>query len=456
MQATRSQLLSTLVLLAITSAPAASYAEHKVVFDKQWVTTVDLLTIGPGDHLWESMGHSALMAFTFRRDSKQLLAQAKALRQQAKQAADAASAAATSKQAAALELQAKQMKVTIYNYGDADFEAEGFIWSFFRGTVKFRSVSSESLPGFVQLYADANRTIVHQRLKLTPDQVRKVIAALEHDLKPANRYYAYHHMEAGCATKIRDLLDRALGGTIRQQLAGQPHPHTARHYGRLGLAGHLAAEVFNDLFMGRMHDLPMDRYYAMFHPQVMADYLQQVRLPAADGKGTVALLSPPMSTLCKRTGKGPGHGQGRSLIHLTYLLIALLLGLGFWAWRAPDQPRRAGWWLLIWSVPMGLAAGLMVFGALVSNVAEGRVNELMLAFPVTDLALIWIGVRWYRGRAVAGKLLRGYAVARVALVLLALALHAAGVLIQQPRVMLVLALVASAGLVAFTRRMNKA
>jgi hypothetical protein len=101
---------------------------------------------------------------------------------------------------------------------------------------------------------------------------------------------------------------------------------------------------------------------------------------------------------------------------------------------------------------MGLASGCMVFGALVSTVTEGRINELLIAFPTTDLLLLGVAIRWLRGRAVAGKLLRGYAIVRLALVLLALAGHAAGLLHQEPRVLVVMALVCTALLLVITRR----
>ena len=39
--------------------------------------------------------------------------------------------------------------------------------------------------------------------------------ALEQNMRPENLYYPCHHMEVGCATKIRDLLDRKLGGLLR-------------------------------------------------------------------------------------------------------------------------------------------------------------------------------------------------------------------------------------------------
>ena len=444
------------VLLCSTVARADEQVKHGA--GGVWVTTIDLLTIGPGEHLWSRMGHSALMVFTFRKDAEKIRGQVKALRARAK--ADPTLAQELSRQAAALEKRGKLYKATIYNWGDADFDASDFEWQFLRGTIKFRISRTDTLPGFVELYARSNRNMVHQRLNLTAAQVKRVSAALERNLLPQNRYYPYHHMGAGCATKIRDLLDRELGGILRKQFDSQPHPLTARDYGRRHLAGHLGAELFSDLFMGRLHDRPFSKYYAMFHPEVLAEYLQQVQVPDPKGSGdSVPLLTPVMSTLCKRQCPAgvkscpPTHGEGRSLIHLSYLWIALLVVLGVFAYRAARRsPTMAGGWLLLWTIPMGLAALAMVVGALASTVIEGRINELMLSFPVTDVALIVVGVRWYRGKAVAGKLLRIYAMARLAMVLLALVLHGTGVFYQEPRIMLLLALVATSGLVVLTRR----
>jgi hypothetical protein len=141
------------------------------------------------------------------------------------------------------------------------------------------------------------------------------------------------------------------------------------------------------------------------------------------------------------------------LIHLGYLWIVLVLGLGVYAIVGqPQRPRRAGVWLLVWALPMALASLAMVFGAVASTVIEGRINELLLSYPPTDIALVAVGWRWYRGRAFAGTLLRGYAWVRVGMVVLALLGHASGLLYQEPRVLVVLALVATSLLVVITRR----
>jgi hypothetical protein len=205
--------------------------------------------------------------------------------------------------------------------------------------------------------------------------------------------------------------------------------------------------------MGRLHDQPQSKYFALYLPSLLSEYLQQVKVPdPAGGKKMVPLAGPPQ-TLYKRRGPPATAGEGRTLVHLTYIWTALIVILGVLALLTqPERSRRAGIWLLLWALPMGMASACMVFGALVSTVIEGRINELLIAFPTTDLLLVGTAIRWLRGRAVAGRLLRGYAVVRLALVLLALAGHAAGLLYQEPRVLVVMALICTALLLVITRR----
>lgn len=118
----------------------------------------------------------------------------------------------------------------------------------------------------VNHYAEANRTVTCQRLALSRPQVDTIVAALEREVRPENRYYPYHYLTTSCATRIRDLLDRVLDGALRRALEAE-RDHPVRHYARRGYAGHLAAELANDLFMGRLHDIPRSKYSSLYVPE---------------------------------------------------------------------------------------------------------------------------------------------------------------------------------------------
>ena len=61
----------------------------------------------------------------------------------------------------------------------------------------------------VYLYGD--RTIWVQPLPLTDEQERKVITKLEYDIQEDHKHYAYDHFWDNCTTRVRDVLDVAIG-----------------------------------------------------------------------------------------------------------------------------------------------------------------------------------------------------------------------------------------------------
>ena len=411
----------TFVLAISTSALADKPDANKpFVTPAGWTTELHLLTMGPAEHAFTRFGHTAVMAIARKKGTKQYISR-------------------------------------VYNYGDADFGAFGFEWRFFRGTAQFRATAIGSLNETVTLYARQNRYITHQLLNLSEAAERKLIAALEHDLKPENRYYLYHHFRAGCSTKVRDLLDRLLDGTVSRDLKSQPDTVQPRYYGRQVFAGHLLMELFSDMFMGRLHDKKWTKYDSCCMPAMFSAWLQEVQVPDPAGGDKLVPLAGPIKYMYRRRGPPPTAGEGRTLIHFSYLWIVLIVGLGIHALLGqPQHPRRAGAWLMVWALPMGICALCMLLGATLSTVIEGRINELMVVFPPTDLLLIGVAWRWLRGRGVAGKLLRNYALLRLALVALSLLLHAAGVFYQEPRVLVVMGAVAAVFLVLITRRFPQA
>jgi hypothetical protein len=414
-----------------TSAPPATTLGGLTV-GAQTQVTLHLLTIDKGDHLWTRFGHSALMVM--KRSPGE-----------------------------------KSYESTVYNWGDADFEASDFRYQFLRGTARFRLSSTGTLNETVTRYARSNRTIHHQVLSLLPAQVTRAVQLLEENIKEQNRYYVYHHRTNSCGTKVRDLLDDVTGGAIKAQLAGQIDSNTDRYYGRLGFAGDLLAEIFNDLFMGRMHDEPMTKYYALHVPEQMMQHFQTVLVLDPKNPSTKVPLVGKPEVLFQRRGVAATFGQGRTVIHLTYLWLALVLSLGAIAFfgqpsrktvaRDPSarrRPRRAGLWLLLWAFPLGVVSAVMVVGFMASTVNEGRYNELLLIYPVTDLALIGVAVRWIKGRPHAGPLLRGYAWFRLGLVIVSVVGHVTGLLYQEPRILIALAAACALGLVALVSRMERA
>ena len=103
--------------------------------------------------------------------------------------------------------------------------------------------------------------------------------------------------------------------------------------------------------------------------------------------------------------------------------------------------------------------------AAISEVPEFRGNENLLCFLPTDLLLLPLAWRWRRGApaagvsaspASAGRFLRLYVSARLALALVVVLLHAVGVLHQRPLILCAVSLAFGALAYALIRRSTAA
>lgn len=103
---------------------------------------------------------------------------------------------------------------TVFNYGMFTFGPD-MLPQFLKGRLKFWLGLTE-LQRAVAQYSAANRDVRQLELNLTPAQRRAVLGRLLRDAKPENRSYLYDHYFDNCSTRVRDVLDEALRGQLRQ------------------------------------------------------------------------------------------------------------------------------------------------------------------------------------------------------------------------------------------------
>lgn len=379
-------------------------------------TELHLMTMGPGAHMYTRGGHASLMVTRY----------------------DASGAKRT----------------TVYNYGDTDWKNPYIARDFILGQLKFFLSVSGTVDQTLAIYGlRQNRTIYLQKLNLSPAQVDRVVRRLEREVKPENREYPYHHIERICTTRIRDLLDDVLGGAIEAQLDHLPEPLTIRDHRRQRSVGFFWASLAANLLIGRMHDRPISRYYALFVPKQMRAYFQQVKIadPAHPGR-EVPLASKPI-VLRQRFGPPVLRGTDRTTSFAFGVLLVAMLLLGALAYRKlPQDSRPAGAWMLVYAVPAGLIGVAIVGLMLFSGVPEFRKNELILLFWPTDLLLVSVGIRWLRRRPFAGKWLRAYVLLHVAGAAVKLGGQAVGALYQQPVMIAIYGSACAAGALLLVRR----
>ncbi|MEJ7599122.1 MAG: DUF4105 domain-containing protein [Kofleriaceae bacterium] len=185
--------------------------------------TVELLTFGMGEVIFEKFGHAAICLRYVQYDS------------------------------------------ICFNYGVTDFAGgASMVWRFLRQDQEFW-VEPSAYDDLIAFYTEEDRDIWRQTIPLSPAGARNLEAALWDSLRPERRNYVYDHFFNNCTTIIRDLIDRATDGRLRAATR-KPFALTYRELGQRGLAEMPALFSLTDFVLGRQIDDHPSEWAAMFHP----------------------------------------------------------------------------------------------------------------------------------------------------------------------------------------------
>lgn len=265
-----------------------------------------------------------------------------------------------------------------YNFGFFDLEEPGFGGRFVRGEMEYALVALP-LSQDLQLYREEGRGVNVQWLDLTPQQAESLAVQLERNARPENARYRYDYFRDNCATRVRDALDRVLGGSLGQQLASRSQGNTYR-----GEATRLSRPapwmwLGFQFGLGPNADRPLSRWEEAFIPMRLADALREARTAA----GTPLVIAEE-ALLPHRL---PAEPEPRAQPVLAWTLAGIVIGLALWL-VGRRRPRLAagvafGFWLLC-----GLLGALMLFLWLgTAHWAGWRNHNLLLANPLAWLLL---------------------------------------------------------------------
>ena len=289
--------------------------------------TVELLTFGVGEVIFEKFGHAAICLRYVAHDG------------------------------------------ICFNYGVTDFAGgAGMVWRFLRQDQQFW-VEPSTYDDLVGFYTEEDRDIWVQRLPLSPAGARQLEAALWDSLRPERRYYVYDHFFNNCTTILRDLIDRATDGRLRAG-GDVPFPLTYRELGQRGLAELPALFSLTDFVLGRQIDDHPSVWAAMFHPD-------NLRTQVADKLGVEPVV------LRRRTGPAfPTTGSsGRGYTFALALVFVLPLLLA----RLARRFERAA---LIWSTLYLAGWGVVLYTLVAISSIEGvRWNEAVFVLTPIDVVL---------------------------------------------------------------------
>jgi hypothetical protein len=174
-----------------------------------------------------------------------------------------------------------------FNYGVFDFEDSAFMWNFARGHMRYM-IDAGSSDIHQKDYVDAGRSVLEQRLALSPAQAANLRAFLLWNLRPENLSYDYDYLTSNCSTRIRDALNSVLGDALRPVLSARPAPMTYRQQIDRLMSVQPWLMLGMDLGLGPSADQPLNEWQESFVPMVLAREMRTVRIP--DGHGGVQAL----------------------------------------------------------------------------------------------------------------------------------------------------------------------
>jgi hypothetical protein len=283
-----------------------------------------------------------------------------------------------------------------YNFGYFDMEEPDFFERFVRGEMRYMLVALP-LEQDLAYYRDVGRGVSLQWLDIDDAAAVELAAALEINARPENARYRYDYFLDNCSTRVRDGLDRALGGALRTQLETRSQGNTFRSEAvRLASPAPWMWLGF-DLGLGPEADQPNSLWRDAFVPMRLADALRRARRP--DGR---PLVVEEVELLPHRVSPEPAEFPRP---WPAWLLTGLVLAAGLlWLGRRNRVALVAAVALPWWAVG-GLLGTTMAYlwGFTAHHFAWGNLN-LLLTSPL-GLALLPGAWRMARGRP-AGRTFR--------------------------------------------------
>jgi hypothetical protein len=347
-----------LLLLAAAIAPARSQERQEPTPTLQ----ASLVTVEPGELYWQRFGHNAILLH------------------------DPASDRSVS-----------------YNFGYFDFGQHDFLLRFIRGRMLYQAVAIDGEQDIAGYIADGRRVRI-QRLRLDEAQVQRLAAHLRQHVQPGNRDYRYDYYVINCSTKVRDALDLALGGALRQATEHRSHGMSYRRFTRAYARGVPWMYFGTDLALGQAVDRPLSLWEEAFIP---AELMRQIgELELADGQPLVRdeQLLPAARGVLPAPPQAPDWRAGFAALGIA--LAGLLLVLS----RLSERGGLARVPLALTGALLALTigtAGLLIAGLWLGtdHVSAWRNENLLLVSPFWWLTLpAWLLL--LRRDAVAGWVAR--------------------------------------------------
>ncbi len=271
----------------------------------------------------------------------------------------------------------------IYNWGVFDFDTPNFAWKFAKGRLNY-SLEDYSLNSFLSYYFDEERYVISQKININAGEKRRLLELIIENLKPENAEYRYDFFYDDCSTRIRDLLEKAVGTTLLYPPVELNDPPTFRQMVGKYQAPYPWYKFGVDLIMGSSGDKEALFRDRMFLPIDLKDGLSKAVINRGDKM--VPLLQNPVVILDFEAPVVKSKLITGPMILFVSLMILVIILTG--VIKNKKISRRID--IVIYSVYSVLAI-LMIFFNFFTDHQQMRMNlNIIWLNPVIIVCLIMI------------------------------------------------------------------
>ena len=286
-----------------------------------------------------------------------------------------------------------------WNWGMFSFDEPNFLGRFLSGDSRYWVEGFETVP-LLAYYQENDRQTVEQVLNLGGAQKQALLSFVRWNERDENRFYRYDYFRDNCSTRVRDALDRVLGGALKRAWGDSLSDHSFRSEALRLTEGAPLSRLGIDIALGPRADQRMTAWDEMYVPMRLRDRLRGIMVPGEDGASVKLVASERVLFSALRDPEAPAPQAFPGLyvaVALGALIpLALLGGLAFMSalrgrWLAAQRGARFAIAVIaaLWYLVCGLIGTAVAFMELFSAHVFWYDNWNVLLLSPLCLAAAW-------------------------------------------------------------------
>ena len=306
---------------------------------------ISILTVGPGDNLYDAFGHSAIRVYD----------------------------------------PVKGVDLA-YNYGVYDFDTPNFYGKFAQGKLNYK-LEAWPFDGFLNLYKRQQRWVKEQVLNLNKAEKQSLATLLQQNALPENKYYRYDFLFDNCATKIRDILVKVLDTKLKYNDSFDEANYTFRDLIQKHVHYNSWSSFGMDVAIGAVVDQPAISWEYQFLPEYVFKSAEGATIESGENSVPLVKQTQVLFESPDREIKGSLFGP----LLFFGILALIILYITYNDWKHKKRCRRLDAIIFFVTGLIGVILALLWFATVHSTTVYNY--NLLWAFPFSILFFIHVSKR---------------------------------------------------------------